>query len=999
MTFTMSAVPHINVIEDILSLSLAQCSSLAKSWQIDTKGCKSAQDVQGRIIEYWLEHRKSEKSVIQLDDAVKAQQNIRDQLFDKYGKAQALYGELTPKIKHNLEQSHPGLKESFESRKKSLKSGEITIVVAGEVGAGKTSFINLLLGTQMFPTDALKCTNTICEIRSSDREEAVFYFKPILSDSEERQRRVPEKVINLHGLKGIQEFKDSIAEYDQNDDNPYNRCDVYYPFKTLSKGVVIVDTPGIEGGMNVDQRLQRYLNTAFGFIYVINTNAAGGVQKGRLGHLLSTVVNSCDDFSPEASLFIGNKWEHVPEHDKPAVQNEIFKKIGDIYPGLAREQLHFMSVKQSADIYLKYGARLSQHDVVMKKVSKLIPCCLRQGMISNYNWLSTYLSRAIYLLRVSHHQHAMSREELEKQFQDLRKHVQDLQKNADDSIKRLRDKVNYEIFKITNLLQELLRNPKLLNSVCDWKDVHDCPAADKRWKSTADAAAVKISERLSRMIDGWQREKNVLKAIDSEIIGVFRQELGLMDNQIQELEEGLLSNRRTNLCKTMKVVPVKAIFTKRKKKIERTYSTLGGAVSCIGMLDTDKKQVRNIFRDYSDKNKSTKMAEATAYFIETIVNFKDFGLKLKKFFDRFFRDIDEAANRIPGFLNADQQLIETLKHTMEEGEILKEKLPVFVENYSYQKSSLDIFFINDVMSFDYEPTDLRWSYEKRLGSGSFADVYAGKELKKGRSVALKISNVVVGSSNVTDILTEDKIMRDLKHPNIVRYYGNSYERLKGKGLKWIMIMEMCKTTLKHLYMDMDAERSHIPGVLEKTDKHYNRAVRSMLNHALQLCRGLEYIHEKGYTHRDMKLENVLVSEEGIIKITDVGVAKQTEMLLQTCNGSPAYMAPEVLNSSSTQSNKIDIYSTSFMFWEMWFGKDVADEMNMAILTPGFCGNAMDILKDRVAKKGGWRPPMTSAKRPPDAIVSLIKRGWDHEPEMRPTAKELVKAFESFLANN
>ena len=47
----------------------------------------------------------------------------------------------------------------------------------------------------------------------------------------------------------------------------------------VQKGVVIVDTPGIEGGNNVDHRLGKYLTKAFGFIYVINTNAAGGVQK------------------------------------------------------------------------------------------------------------------------------------------------------------------------------------------------------------------------------------------------------------------------------------------------------------------------------------------------------------------------------------------------------------------------------------------------------------------------------------------------------------------------------------------------------------------------------------------------------------------------------------------------------------------------------------------------------------------------------------------------
>lgn len=111
------------------------------------------------------------------------------------------------------------------------------------------------------------------------------------------------------------------------------------------------------------------------------------------------------------------------------------------------------------------------------------------------------------------------------------------------------------------------------------------------------------------------------------------------------------------------------------------------------------------------------------------------------------------------------------------------------------------------------------------------------------------------------------------------------------------------------------------------------------------------------------------------------------------------MAPEVLNSDSNQTNKIDIYSSSLMLWEMWFGLDLADEMNVAFLSPGFNGNAMDALKNNVGRKGGWRPSLSSAKRPPDAIISIMQKGWDFDQSVRHTATEIVRLLESFLANN
>lgn len=58
------------------------------------------------------------------------------------------------------------------------------------------------------------------------------------------------------------------------------------------------------------------------------------------------MVNSCDDFSPEASLFVGNKWEHVPVSDRADVQKDVFHKLNEVYPGITPDQIHYMSVKK-----------------------------------------------------------------------------------------------------------------------------------------------------------------------------------------------------------------------------------------------------------------------------------------------------------------------------------------------------------------------------------------------------------------------------------------------------------------------------------------------------------------------------------------------------------------------------------------------------------------------------------------------------------------------------
>ncbi|XP_052218925.1 uncharacterized protein LOC127836366 isoform X4 [Dreissena polymorpha] len=901
-------------------------------------------------------------------------------------------------------QSYPNLEADIKARQNSLKIGECWILVAGEVGAGKSSIINLFLECQLLPMDALKCTNTIVEIRCSDIKEARCHFKPPLSDSGTPLHTEP-RIIKMNDLKGLQEFKDCVAECDENDDNPYDHIELYYPFKTLSKNVVIVDTPGIEGGSNVDHRLQKYLKSAFGFLYVINTNTAGGVSQSRLGHLLKTVVNSCEEFSPESSLFIGNKWENVPDCDKADVQKDVFDKLSRVYPGIRGHQIHYMSVTKAKEMFMKHQTHSQDHVTLLQKIGELIPNSLRQGLTNQYWWLSAFLSRTSYVLRVTGVQHEMSAEEVKRKYTEMQSHVSDLQRDTDACVKKLREKIEYEIFRITKAVQDVLNNRNLQNRLCNWEDEGDCPKVDRKWKRTVDEAAMKISTRIANAIDGWQRENRILQGIDVEIVNQFAKEFGLLNHHVEDIEKFLTHSKgQTRMMQTVKVMPVRGIFGKKTGKVERTYSTLGGAVSCIGMLDTNNKEVRELFRkQYTDKasptTKAATMAKASTIYLRSILDHKDMPTKLRKFFERFFKDIDEAAKRIPIFLKADQQLIETLRHDMTQIEEIKEKLPSLATDCADLHGSLDIFYVNKIMKFDFDLEELDWANKQFLGSGSFAEVFSSELKRKRRPVALKVASSPVKSDNVTEILMEDRTMRELRHPNIIRYFGATYVK-KTSGLVWIMVMELCNASLKSLYIDDINKDNHVPGMMPPEHPRRQAAVKRTLTHCLDIVKGLEYIHEKGYTHRDMKLENVLIGNEDVAKITDVGVTKQTSNLVRTCNGSPAYMAPEVLLSTKTQTNKIDIYSLALIYWEMWFGHDVSSDMNREILGLGFQGDALSKLRERQGDaKGGWRPSLSHRNRPPNSFIDIIKRSWSDNPDQRPEAKEIRIFLEELIRNN
>lgn len=166
--------------------------------------------------------------------------------------------------------------------------------------------------TDILPVGAIESTQTICELRKSkiEKKEAFCFFKR----GNNKRARAP-KVIKLENHKGVEELKKRIRERDKDEESPYERIEIYMPFRMLEvsafiigfifrimsqkilihihnsqwiffvllkEGVVIVDSPGIGENGKKSGELQRYLAHSFGAIYIVNTASAGGVNSGRV---------------------------------------------------------------------------------------------------------------------------------------------------------------------------------------------------------------------------------------------------------------------------------------------------------------------------------------------------------------------------------------------------------------------------------------------------------------------------------------------------------------------------------------------------------------------------------------------------------------------------------------------------------------------------------------------------------------------------------------------
>lgn len=200
--------------------------------------------------------------------------------------------------------------------------------------------------------------------------------------------------------------------------------------------------------------------------------------------------------------------------------------------------------------------------------------------------------------------------------------------------------------------------------------------------------------------------------------------------------------------------------------------------------------------------------------------------------------------------------------------------------------------------------DGRYEIHELIGVGGMANVYRCNDTVDDREVAIKIlkDEYLNNEEFIRRFKNESKAIAMLSHPNIVKVYDVSF----GDMIQYIVMEYIDGITLKE-YIDLQ-------GVIEWKDA---------LHLTTQILKALQHAHECGIVHRDIKPQNIMLLQDGTIKVTDFGIArfsdKSTRTMTEQAIGSVHYIAPEQAKGEVTDG-KTDIYSVGVMFYEMLTGK-------------------------------------------------------------------------------
>eukprot|EP01012_Entosiphon_sulcatum_P024305 TRINITY_DN29473_c0_g1_i1.p1 TRINITY_DN29473_c0_g1~~TRINITY_DN29473_c0_g1_i1.p1 ORF type:complete len:938 (-),score=114.50 TRINITY_DN29473_c0_g1_i1:2384-5167(-) len=245
-----------------------------------------------------------------------------------------------------------------------------------------------------------------------------------------------------------------------------------------------------------------------------------------------------------------------------------------------------------------------------------------------------------------------------------------------------------------------------------------------------------------------------------------------------------------------------------------------------------------------------------------------------------------------------------------------------------------------------------------LGRGGFGIVYLGMN-PLGMMVAIKSHNLDQDKkTNLSDMLREIGMLSKFNHRNIVRYLGSA---LVGQELLIVMEYVPCGTLAEAI-----AAFSPIP-------------ITTCARYAMDILRGLAFLHANNVIHRDIKPSNVLVSTTGRCKLADFGLAGKLGELPAEVVGTLFYMAPEMLQGGATPL--CDIFSFGVTMYEMLAGKLpwTACHEHTNTVAKIF---ALHVNKHQY-------PPLSPTEYPPEA-VELVESCLSTEPLQRPSAEMLQR---------
>ncbi|XP_068646104.1 serine/threonine-protein kinase STY46-like [Aristolochia californica] len=246
-------------------------------------------------------------------------------------------------------------------------------------------------------------------------------------------------------------------------------------------------------------------------------------------------------------------------------------------------------------------------------------------------------------------------------------------------------------------------------------------------------------------------------------------------------------------------------------------------------------------------------------------------------------------------------------------------------------------------------------FENKVASGSYGDLYRGTYCSQDVAIkVLKPERVNVDMQR--EFAQEVYIMRKVRHKNVVQFIGAC-----TRPPSLCIVTEYMSGGSVYDFLHKQKGVFKLPSILKV---------------AIDVSKGMNYLHQNNIIHRDLKAANLLMDENEVVKVADFGVARvQSQSGVMTAEtGTYRWMAPEVIEHKP-YDHKADVFSFGVVLWELLTGK-----LPYEYLTP--LQAAVGVVQK------GLRPTIPKHTHP--KLVELLERCWQQDPTLRPDFSEIIE---------
>ncbi|WAR25726.1 STE20-like protein [Mya arenaria] len=820
---------------------------------------------------------------------------------------------------------------------------------SSETSAGKSSVLNLLLEDDLLPVHNNSSTSTITVVRYHTRRHVrIVYKTPMRSDdvfdldTEGMQR--------LHAIA----FMKSASEREHHD---VQEVQVFLPLPLLQGGLVLVDTPGIGENEFLETELVNFISGHHirGFVYIIKTDNAGGVQEDRIvieqQRSTTDVTGRRSTFDPKSALFVCNRVDLVQKSEVEKVKQNAIDKLSACWPCFDESQVLFLSTERARQDVQADKDYINDHfRRLLDSLKELYISALEKRIKQSYKWIENVQRRTVHHLKAVVRRLDMTDMDLKVQSDATRKRLTRLQDKSHTVLLEQRKKVDAKAEELYHILLKLLSSEKCKEFLTTGWSGDEIPKVDMGlgdWKWIKTHIQEAFFDKMMAYVEQWERDEEIVEKIEADITSKVKLELQILQEELESIEreidgesssvssDGMSTLGKSRRCSIMPLSPTKlklmiaepkmpiklagrvtrpfkAVFEPFKNKMkvnEYKNNPVSVAEDCARVMYNELCS-GNVRSRQGEENIDPPLSVIANYLMQRP---RDYLNAIERKVPEMILSNQLLLNHVEERLDTERMYQNEYVEMMEATESLRKSLREYGEGYifveDFNRGELQIlkptvdgregqsvaFNVCDFMNNSSGEVD----YSRRRDiRGLWTVSYGGILVRNGleRPVAIR---VYLPSSGVDFTFKEVAKLRCLscRNTNIAEFLGIHNAETPTPAFVYDGDLRSLR---KWLATGFCSRRDLVPEML------------------LEVACGLEYLHNKGLVHMELTQDTITLDEEGNVRLTGACLPRHAhfpDYRETTEAGDFVYLAPEVLRKERYEP-PADIYSFGLLVLEM-----------------------------------------------------------------------------------